>query len=492
VLARQDGHLCEPRAPMSLSEYRRRRDPGRTPEPVPAADDSALPQGEDDTFVIQEHHARALHWDFRLERNGVLVSWAVPKGLPTDPARNHLAVHTEDHPLEYAAFAGAIPSGEYGGGEVTIWDSGHYVCEKWTEREVKVVLTGRRVSGRYVLFQTKDRNWMVHRMDEAVGEPLPRLIKPMLAVPGTLAVVGSERDWAFETKWDGVRVVAYNEGGRLRLLSRNDRDVTASYPELAPLGAHLGSLRVVLDGEVVCFGPDGRPSFSRLQNRMHVTGRAQAQQLARTYPAVYVIFDLLHHDGTSLLQQSYDERRTQLLALGLSGPSWQSPPMLRGSGEALLQASREYGLEGLIAKRRSARYRPGARSADWRKIKNIRTQEVVVGGWKPGNGRRAGTIGSLLLGIPDPDGLRFVGHVGTGFSDAVLRELTAELRRIERHTSPFAGELPRSETKDAHWVTPRLVGEVAFGEWTDDGRLRHPAWRGLRPDKAPDDVTVES
>jgi bifunctional non-homologous end joining protein LigD len=205
-----------------------------------------------------------------------------------------------------------------------------------------------------------------------------------------------------------------------------------------------------------------------------------------------VIFDLLHHDGTSLLQQSYDERRTQLLALGLSGPSWQSPPMLRGSGEALLQASREYGLEGLIAKRRSARYRPGARSADWRKIKNIRTQEVVVGGWKPGNGRRAGTIGSLLLGIPDPDGLRFVGHVGTGFSDAVLRELTAELHRIERHTSPFAGELPRSETKDAHWVTPRLVGEVAFGEWTDDGRLRHPAWRGLRPDKAPDDVTVES
>jgi bifunctional non-homologous end joining protein LigD len=476
-----------------LTEYRRKRDPRRTPEPVPA--EAVAPSGNDDTFVVQEHHARALHWDFRLERNGVLVSWAVPKGLPPDPADNHLAVHTEDHPLDYANFSGAIPAGEYGGGSVSIWDSGHYELEKWTDREVKVVLHGHRVEGRFALIHTKGKNWIMHRMDGPARPdwvPPPQVISPMLAVLSELPPPAQQAQWAFETKWDGARAIVFVDGGRARIMSRNDRDVTASYPELRALAESLGTTQAVLDGEIVAFGTNGLPSFSRLQRRMHVTNPAEARRLAASDPVVYVIFDLLHLDGRPTLELSYTQRRKRLESLDLNGDSWQTPRNFMGSGAELLRASREQGLEGILAKRLESRYRPGRRSPDWRKIKNIRTQEVVVAGWRPGAGRRAGTIGSLLLGIPDRAGLRYVGSVGTGFTQSILDDLLQRLTRSERKTSPFAEELPRADSRDARWVTPRLVGEVAFAEWTPDGRLRHPSWRGLRPDKAPSDVVRES
>jgi len=329
------------------------------------------------------------------------------------------------------------------------------------------------------------------RMDGSAGDPLPRLIRPMLAVPGSLPSPEEDGDWVYENKWDGARVVVYGEPGRMRALSRNDRDVMVSYPEFAALGARLGSDRVVLDGEVVCLDGDGKPSFGRLQRRMHVTSPRQAQQLSLTAPIVYVIFDLLYRNGVSLLSRTYRQRRAELVAVDLNGDAWRTAPTLRGSGAELLRASQRHGLEGLVAKRPEARYRPGVRSKDWRKIKNVRTQEVVIGGWKPGSGRRSGLIGSLLLGLPSPDGLRYVGHVGTGFTDRALRELAGLLSRSASGTAPFAGTLPPTDARDAQWVSPRIVGEVAFGEWTQDGRLRHPSWRGLRPDKGPEDVTTE-
>jgi bifunctional non-homologous end joining protein LigD len=476
-----------------LSEYRRRRDATRTSEPVPPAAPRTRKKKSGNRFVVQEHHASALHWDFRLERDGVLVSWAVPKGLPPDPKVNHLAVQTEDHPLEYATFEGTIPAGEYGGGEVTIWDHGTYDLEKWTDREVKVVLHGERVQGRFVLFKT-GKNWMIHRMDAPARpdwERLPELIKPMLAVPGELPPPAEEQAWAYEMKWDGVRAVVYVDGGRARAMSRNDRDITVSYPELRALGLALGTTQVVLDGELVAFDERGRPNFSTLQQRMHVADAASARRLSARVPVVYVIFDLLHLDGRSLLREPYERRREELDTLGLAGQSWQLSPVFDGPGADVLAASLAEGMEGVLAKRRDSIYEPGKRTKAWRKVKNIRTQEVVIGGWRPGKGRRAGTIGSLILGIPEDGKLRYIGQVGTGFTDALLADLSSRLTRLERKSSPFATELPSAVRRDAHWVTPKLVGEVAFTEWTPDGLLRHPSWRGLRPDKSPQDVRPE-
>jgi bifunctional non-homologous end joining protein LigD len=460
---------------------------------VPSA--AASTTGEGNTFVIQEHHARALHWDFRLERDGVLVSWAVPKGLPLDPRTNHLAVRTEDHPLEYATFEGDIPEGEYGGGTVILWDHGAYETEKWTDREVKVVLHGARARGRYVLFKTGGKNWMVHRMDPPPRpdwEPLPKLIRPMLATLGTLPGRAEDDRWGYEMKWDGVRAVVYVEGGRIRTMTRNDRDVTGTYLELRALGEAMGATQAVLDGEIVTFDDEGRPSFGRLQQRMHVTNAGQVRRLVDTVPVVYLIFDLLHLDGRSLLPLPYRERREVLDGLGLGGPSWQTPPSFAGGGPAVLRASLDQGLEGVMAKRLDSAYLPGRRSDAWRKVKNVRTQEVVVVGWKPGQGRREGRIGSLLLAVPSAAGLTYAGHVGTGFTDEMLADLTERLRPLERKTAPVTGTVPRPDARDAHWVRPKLVGEVTFGEWTADGRLRHPSWRGLRPDKSPDEVTRES
>jgi bifunctional non-homologous end joining protein LigD len=490
-----------------LAEYRRKRRADRTPEPVPAEDvvptaepDSEFPSAGD-SFVIQEHHARALHWDFRLERDGVLVSWAVPKGVPNDPAVNRLAVQTEDHPLEYASFGGDIPPGEYGGGHVAIWDHGRYELEKWTDREVKFTLHGARVAGRYVLIHTNGKNWLMHRMAPAAGEQndeigafmaLPKQISPMLATPADLPPTAGDDQWAYETKWDGVRAIVYIDGGRVRVMSRNDRDVSVSYPELRRLGESLSSTALVLDGEIVAFDGAGAPSFARLQKRMHVAKPAEARKLAESDPAVYVIFDLLYLDGRSTLTLPYLQRRELLDGLALAGPSWQTPGYFRGGGADVLAASKELGLEGVVAKRIDSPYKPGRRSQDWRKVKNVRTQEVVVVGWKPGKGRRERTIGALLLAIPDAEGLRYVGNVGTGFTDKMLAELLGTLRGSERKTSPLATPLTAVEARDARFVTPALVGEVAFGEWTPDGRLRHPVWRGLRADKAITDVVAES
>jgi bifunctional non-homologous end joining protein LigD len=478
--------------PDKLTTYRAKRDGRRTPEPVPPA--GPLPTGSDDTFVIQEHHARRLHWDFRLERDGVLVSWALPRGVPDDPKRNHLAVHTEDHPLEYATFASEIPKGEYGGGKVTIWDRGTYDCEKWDDREVKVVLHGERVQGRYVLFKTDGDNWMIHRMDSPAhpdDDPMPELIKPMLATAGQLPSAATEDAWAFEMKWDGVRAVVYVDHGSVRVLTRNDREVVSNYPELRGLAEFFGDRTVILDGEIVAFDERGRPSFGTLQQRMHVQRPTPA--LRDRVPVTYLAFDVLYLQGHVLTSKPYAERRAVLEALELDGPRWATPPAFDGDGAAALAASQAQGLEGVIAKRRDAPYEPGRRSAEWLKAKHLRAQEVVIGGWKAGEGRRKGGIGSLLMGVHDEDGqLRFAGHVGTGFTNQMLDDLARRLKPLERKTAPFGDEVPRQHAKDAHWVTPKLVGEVVFTEWTTDGRLRHPSWRGLRPDKSADDVVPES
>jgi len=312
---------------------------------------------------------------------------------------------------------------------------------------------------------------------------------PMLAVAGALP--DEDEGWAYEFKWDGVRALVAVEGGRIRTLSRTGRDLTSSFPELRRLGESMGSTQALLDGELVILDHGGRPSFSRLQHRLQISAEREVKRLAETDPVHFVIFDLLHIDGHSLLNAAYDDRRTALDRLHLEGPRWSvTPTFSETSGADVLRAALEMGMEGVVAKRRSSRYLPGKRNGAWVKVKREQTQEVIVGGWTDGRGNRAAGFGALLLGIPNGATLDYVGKVGTGFTEAAMRQLLDRLRGLHRRTSPFREEPP--EANGVHWVKPELVGEVRFSEWTLDGRLRHPTWRGLRSDKRPEDVSRES
>jgi bifunctional non-homologous end joining protein LigD len=480
-----------------LETYRQKRDFAATAEP--AGEAGATADGH--RFVVQEHHATRLHWDLRLEHDGVLASWAIPNGIPADPKDNRLAVRTEDHPLEYLEFHGEIPKGQYGAGTMAIWDQGTFEVHKWEARKVEVTFHGERLSGHYGLFpigKTGDsaNDWMIHRMDPPADpdrEPMPERIVPMMARPSS-ELPPNQKQWSFEVKWDGVRAIAYVQPGRLRLESRNLNEITSAYPEVRGLVGALGMHEAVLDGEVVAFDYSDpahpRPSFERLQRRMHVTSPSAVRRLASSTPVVYAIFDLLYLDGHSLMELPYRERRARLESLELSGPAWRVPAAHPGQGTALLDATAKQGLEGVVAKRLDSRYEPGRRGGAWVKVKNTLRQELVIGGWIPGEGRRTARIGALLVGVYEDGKFRYAGRVGTGFTEKLLDELRRRLEPLRRDTSPFeiAPKLPR----EAVFVEPKLVAEVEFREWTTERVMRAPSFKGLRDDKPAVEVVTES
>jgi len=520
-----DGHRTAEAQQASedrLATYRAKRDATKTPEPVPAGPPTIRRDGTP-TFVIQEHHATRDHYDFRLEHEGVLVSWALPKGEPTDPGKNHLAVQTEDHPLEYGSFEGIIPKDEYGGGTVTIWDDGTYELEKWRDGEEVIVTLHGRAGGdrRLALLHTRGRgrgrdgdekNWLIHRTkeqpdrspqsrapgqrerptvpDTAAAREDPGERRPMLATLADESRVLDPADWAFEMKWDGIRALATVRDGRVTLRSRNDNDLTPQYPELQELAERAG-VDGVFDGEIVALDDQGRPSFQLLQNRMGLTRGREVEAARRTTPVRLFLFDVLEADGHELTRLGWTARREALRTVVEPGGAVEVPDEVDGDLAEALERSRQRGLEGIVAKKRSSRYAEGRRSEAWLKRKHHAAQEVVVGGWRPGNGRRAGGIGSLLLGVPGPDGLEYVGKVGTGFRDRDLDEIAEVLAPLHRDASPFV-DVPRPDARDAQWVEPVRVGEVQFAEWTGDGRLRQPSWRGWRPDKEPGEVARET
>jgi bifunctional non-homologous end joining protein LigD len=326
--------------------------------------------------------------------------------------------------------------------------------------------------------------------DRLRREP-PQDLSPMLATSGTLPA--NDDGWAYEMKWDGLRALAFASGGQVRLTSRTGRDITFVYPELAGLAVAVGVDQAVLDGEIVAFGSNAWPDFEALQQRMNISTAAQARALSAQVPVSYLAFDLLWLDGRSLLDESYSLRRELLESLGLDSGRVQVPPSFVGESGADIQAvSRQQHLEGIMAKRLSSRYEPGRRTTAWRKIKNVHRQEVVIGGWQPGEGGRAGWIGSLLVGVHDEAGaLIYSGHVGTGFTQQTLRMLGERLGAIRRDTSPFADTVPPEDARYARWVEPELVAEIAFASWTKSGRLRAPSYKGLRPDKDPLEVIRE-
>jgi bifunctional non-homologous end joining protein LigD len=472
----------------SLGEYARKRDFAATPEPAPGRRrrKQAAPR-----FVVQEHSARRLHWDLRLEHDGALASWAIPNGIPMDPEENRKAVHTEDHPLSYLEFEGEIPAGEYGAGTMKIWDRGTYEPEKWEAGKVVLRFAGGRLRGRYALFRAgkDEKDWMIHRIDppEERRDPFPESVVPMLAKLAPLPA--KDEGWATEVKWDGVRTIAYCRPGRLELQTRNLNVVTSQYPEVRRLSRQLGARDAVLDGELVAFAADGRPSFERLQQRIHQTDANVVRRRMKTHPVTYVLFDLLYLDGCDLTGEPYHRRHELLEDLGLEGESWQTPGYAVGHAEELLAASAAQDLEGIVLKRLDSRYSPGKRSGAWLKVKTVGRQEFVIGGWTAGEGRRRNRLGAILLGAYDEEGrFQYAGKVGTGFSERDLDELLDRLRPLARRSNPFAS---RRGPRDANFVEPELVAEIEFRELTAEGMVRHGSFKGLREDKPAPEVELE-
>jgi bifunctional non-homologous end joining protein LigD len=466
-----------------LAEYRKKRDPKKTPEPF-----GGRKRGKQPIFVVQRHDARRLHYDFRLERDGALASWAVPKGIPLEPGQRALAVHVEDHPLEYATFEGEIPKGEYGAGLVEIWDHGTYeLVEEKRDGGLTVRLNGDRLDGTWSLIPAKldgnPKNWLLLRKrEDGVPEQARkrRRYRPMLA---TLAdEVPRGPNWLFEVKWDGYRAIVDLHGGEATLTSRNGNDLTGRFESVAKaLERSIKTPDCVLDGEVCALDEEGRATFSAMQ---------QGKKGTRY---VFVAFDLLEVDGEPVLDLPLTERKERLAALIDRRQRVVQFSESFDDGVALYKAAQEQRFEGIMAKRRDSRYAPGKRTRDWLKIKTHGRQEFVICGYSKGQGRRADRFGSLILGYYKDGKLVYAGNVGTGFSDKEIDRLLAKLRPLERKQAPFetVPTMPKVRKDAIVWVEPKLVAEVEFVEWTHDGRLRAPSYQALREDKAADEVQRE-
>jgi bifunctional non-homologous end joining protein LigD len=469
-------------ASKKLREYRAKRDPGKTSEPFGAG----KRRGKQPIFVVQRHDARRLHYDFRLERGGALASWAVPKGVPLEPGQRALAVHVEDHPLDYAGFEGEIPKGQYGAGTVEIWDQGTYeLVEEKKDGGLTVRLHGKRLEGTWTLVPAKldgdPKNWLLLRKrEEGARERVGREYAPMLATLGESVPRGD--GWLFEVKWDGYRALAHVSQGEARLTSRKGNDLTARFPAVArEIARAVKTPDCVLDGEICALDEQGRASFSAMQQGKPGTA------------IVYFVFDLLELEGEPLVDLPLIERWRRLEKLLDRRNRTVRPSETFEDGDALLEAAKQQGLEGIMAKRADSRYGVGRRTRDWLKIKTHGRQEFIIAGYTKGQGRRAGTLGSLVLAVRRGRELEYVGNVGTGFTGDEIEKLLKKLRPFERKTPPFreVPKMPKVRKGDVVWVEPELVCEVEFAEWTHDGHLRAPSYQGLREDKSAEEVRRE-
>jgi bifunctional non-homologous end joining protein LigD len=472
-----------------LGEYLTMRDFGETPEPA-----GGDPSATGNSFVIQKHDATRLHYDLRLERDGVLVSWAVPRGLPFEKGDRRLAVHTEDHPMEYASFEGNIPKGHYGAGEVVIWDEGTYDLLEWTDKKVSFRLHGRRHRGEFHLVKTgrEQDDWLVFLSKPPEGEEPPAPPQPMLPM---LAQAGGkpfdDPRWMFEPKLDGIRALVYTTMDSTKLVSRTGRDQTASYPELRMIHNRVTSVNAVVDGEIVAVDKEGRSSFERLQQRMNLASPAEIERARRQFPVELYAFDLLWLDGEDLTHLSLTERRSRLEEVTVpGGKGLQLTLVTPEEGVQFYEAAKRLGFEGVMAKRAGSRYHPGKRSPDWRKIKILNRQDCVIIGWTPGQGRRDTAFGALLLGAYRDGELIWIGQVGTGFTDGLLDRLMEQLQELETDEPPVKDPALR-KVKGARWVRPELVADVEYLQMTAGGKLRAPSFKGLRPDKLPEDCILE-
>ena len=545
----------------SLSRYRQKRDFTKTGEP---AGDKAAPAKRRHKlkFVLQKHAASHLHFDLRLEVDGVMKSWAVPKGPSLDPSVKRLAMEVEDHPMEYNTFEGTIPKGQYGGGTVMLWDRGHYTADKaddgdheaamrkgYEKGKIDFTFHGQRVNGSFALVRTqrgakpqwllikhrdehaepgsdvvaenltsvttgrtmeeiaggRSRVWQSNRVEKSTragsgtrarkrvdttvktSDILPMLATPAKEIPG-------DKEWTYEPKYDGIRVLAFIAPGVARLITRNAKDKTAQFPEIvAELGKLPGRTKkpLVLDGEIVALRNGEAARFQDLQGRMHVANERSITRLAKEQPAAFIAFDILLDGDAAIMAEPWQVRRKHLekrLAKKTTDHVWLSPSS--DNGKKMMAEAEKGGWEGVIVKDVNAPYQPGKRSRAWLKVKLEKQQEFVVGGYtEPRNSREH--IGSLLVGFyDDDDELIYAGHVGGGFSQRGLKEMHKLLEPLERKTSPFK-TTPKTNEK-AHWVKPQVVVQVRYNEMTNEGKLRQPVYLGVRDDKDARSVRLDT
>ncbi len=509
---------------MSIQKYREKRSFDKTPEPEPSP---SLPGRGAPTFCVQRHHASHLHYDFRLEVDGALKSWAVPKGPTLDPAVKRLAMMVEDHPLEYGGFEGVIPKGNYGAGSVMLWDRGTYELlgetpaeQQLTRGDFKFRLTGEKLSGEFAIVRTnrgKGNEWLLikkkdpsahsgwnpedyaysvltGRSQEEIAQGLKSSLRaaepaPLPEISPMLAQIGKEPlprgdDWLYEIKWDGVRAICYVKDGRLRLISRNGHAMERQYPELSILPHRIEAKEAILDGEIAALDERGLPSFERLQRRITVSGESAIATLSRSVPVVIFLFDLLYLDGRDLRGEPLIERKQLLKNILQVNDIIRYSEHFPGSGAELLEAAKAQGLEGVVAKRASSVYE-SRRTSDWLKFKLATTGEFILCGMIRGERE---PFGALSLGIYDHGKLRWAGNVGTGFDRRKMDAIYGILQPLVTDKCPLEPErdLPK---KGGVWTRPETVCEIRFSNWTGDGRLRAPVWVGLRPDVDPQECT---
>lgn len=459
------------KTPQQLDEYSRKRDFSRTTEPGIDFD-----TGEGNRFVVHRHHATRLHYDLRLEEDGVLKSWAVPKGLPPRPGVKRLAIQTEDHPLKYLDFEGTIPKNEYGGGEMWIYAAGKYIITKKKKDGLYFRLESAGFTGEYRMHKMKDQEWLLEKVDPPLKDWLHSVVEPMHSESVSAPPKG---DYLYEVKWDGIRALIFIEDGTIRLQSRNGNDITHKYPELLDVSTSFRATNGLFDGEIVVLDETGKPQFERVINRLKTSGEAAIKRLSKTKPVYCYVFDCIYLDGRSLVNEPFYRRYEWLADSVKMGGRYRLSEVM-DDGEALFKAAQQHHLEGIMAKKRDSRYQSGKRSGLWQKVKVRHTVECLIIGYTKGQGERSARFGALHLAENQEDGLVYRGKVGTGFSGESIKAIYAELQELDTIKKPSFEHIP--DDRNTIWVEPELFIEVSYGRLSSNGLFKEAVFVRMRPD----------
>jgi bifunctional non-homologous end joining protein LigD len=460
------------KSPEQLESYEAKRDFKKTPEPA-----GTLKLGMGNGFVVNRHHASHIHYDLRLEKDGVLKSWAVPKGLPPRAGIKRLAVQTEDHPMEYLNFEGTIPKGQYGGGDMWVFFQGRYEITKLKkDGSFYFKLNSKLHTGEYRMYQIKPKEWLMERVDESQVNWLQEPVEFMLSEVSKK--IPNDEEYVFEVKWDGIRAMITLDEGEIKVRSRNQHDITAQFPELI-VPAAFRAVNGVFDAEIICMDEQGRPSFKKVINRLRASGKTNIQTMMKSTPAYCYIFDCLYLDGRSTTNDPLLRRREWLQDI-VKKDSHYRLSETEEDGKALFEAAKEHQLEGIMAKRKDGKYLPGKRSDGWIKIKVRDTVDCVIIGFTEGRGNRNATFGALHVAERTSDGIQYRGRVGTGFDDKLMKEISTELKKLKEVKKPVSGKV--MDEKTTTWVESNLVAEISYSMITQDKMFREPVFVRLRPD----------